>query len=150
MWWGVVPYFFKCRLLIVILPPKGILWKSKIWLYIGNIWQMLPLLGYQSDINNSSKPHCLYSLLMTCQRGHSSLWAFSPPRTSAQLLEKHQTIPNWGTSYKIPERCSSKLSRSSKNSASLRNCHSQEKHMETWQLNATWYPGKKPRTHKMT
>lgn len=102
MCWDVVLHTFKSARRNA--SPKARLSKSRIWLYIGNMWQMPPLLGYQSNISSSSKPHCLYCLLRTWQRCHSSLWAFPPPITSVLSLEKHQTNPNRGASYKIPEQ----------------------------------------------
>lgn len=106
-----------------IIFPKNTLWKSRLWLYIGNTCQMLPLLGYQSNIISSTKSCCSYSLhrtrqrslYMTWERCHLPLWTFSPQFiTAVQSLEKHQTKPHWGTSYILPEQCFSKLPRSSK------------------------------------
>lgn len=93
MWWDVVLHPFKPA--HSNASPKAWLWKSRIWLYIGNMWQMPPLLGYQSTISSSSKSRCSYSLLRTWQRCHSSLWAFPPTHNLSPITTKTSDKSQW-------------------------------------------------------
>ena len=84
-WDGVLPPFKSAR---SNASPNARLWKSRIWLYIGNMWQVTPLIGYQSNISSTSKSCCLYSLLRTWQRCPSSLWAFPSTHNLSPIIRK--------------------------------------------------------------
>ena len=114
-------------------------------------WQTLHL-SQVIKVNVNSDELCLqYVPLIRCDESGRLflLISFSPEAlTPVYPWEKHQTNPNGGTFYKIPNQCALKMLKSSKIRKVYKNCQSQGDPKETWQLCKMCYPGWEPKTEK--